>query len=222
MAETLYATFNDPNRAQTAARELVQQGVKSEEISLLVKHDEALQTPAEDSRTTTPMKDQWGNKLGDPLSNDIRQSGVARIEAGVDESVEAGASLDPAAEAERGDVAKGVAKGAGIGLGVGAVAALATLLIPGFGLVIGGGAIAAAAAALAASAATGAIAGGIVGLLKEHGVPEERAAAYDQVYRSGGAVLAVTVMRPEERPAIEATLARNGADAVEAHQAYMA
>ena len=57
------------------------------------------------------------------------------------------------------DAAKGAAKGVGYGLGLGALAAVASIAIPGFGLVLGGGALAAAVAGLAASAGAGAVAG---------------------------------------------------------------
>jgi len=64
------------------------------------------------------------------------------------------------------DAASGAAKGSAIGLGVGAAAALAALLVPGIGLVIGGGALATAIAGAAGTTAAGAIAGGVAGFLR--------------------------------------------------------
>jgi len=92
-----------------------------------------------------------------------------------------------------GDAAAGAAKGAGIGLGVGVLAALASLVIPGFGLVVGGGALATALAGAAGATAAGAVAGGVHGYLKDQGVPDQVAMDYDYAVNTGGAVLAVTV-----------------------------
>jgi len=92
-----------------------------------------------------------------------------------------------------GDAAAGAAKGAGIGLGVGVLAALASLVIPGFGLVVGGGALATAIAGAAGATAAGAIAGGVHGYLKDQGVPDEVAVDYDNAVKHGGAILALTL-----------------------------
>jgi hypothetical protein len=92
-----------------------------------------------------------------------------------------------------GDAAAGAAKGAGIGLGVGILAALASIAIPGFGLVIGGGALATAIAGAAGATAAGAIAGGVHGYLKDQGVPDHVAMDYNKAYEHGSAILGVTV-----------------------------
>ena len=92
-----------------------------------------------------------------------------------------------------GDAGAGAAKGAGWGLGLGALAAIASLAIPGFGLVLGGGALATAIAGAVGTTVAGAAAGGVVGYLKDQGVPDEVAANYDQAIQSGGAMLAVIV-----------------------------
>ena len=88
------------------------------------------------------------------------------------------------------DSASGAVKGAAIGLGLGAAAALASIAIPGFGLITGGGALATAIAGAVGTTAAGAVAGGVHGYLKDQGVPEEAAWDYNQTYESGGAILA--------------------------------
>jgi uncharacterized membrane protein len=92
-----------------------------------------------------------------------------------------------------GDAGAGAIKGAGWGLGVGAVAALAALFVPGVGLVIGGGALAAALGAVAASTGAGAAAGAVAGYLKDQGVDDAVANEYQTTVTGGGAVVAVTV-----------------------------
>lgn len=91
------------------------------------------------------------------------------------------------------DAAAGAAKGAGIGLGVGAAAALVSILVPGIGLVIGGGALATALAGAAATTAAGAIAGGATGYLKDQGVPEEKAHEFSGHIERGGAIVSISV-----------------------------
>src|ERR1044072_7730332 len=76
------------------------------------------------------------------------------------------------------DVAVGAVKGAGIGLGVGVAAALVSIFVPGLGLIMGGGALATALAGGAATMLAGSAAGGVVGYLRDQGVPDELATRY--------------------------------------------
>ena len=108
------------------------------------------------------------------------------------------------------DAAKGAAKGVGFGLGVGALAAVASIAVPGVGLVLGGGALAAAVAALAATTGAGAVAGGVVGYLKDQGVPADQIPVYQKAYEGGGALLSV-VLEDETTANVEAILAKYGA-----------
>ena len=91
------------------------------------------------------------------------------------------------------DAGEGAVKGTGIGLGVGILASLAALAIPGVGLVLGGGALAAALGATALTAGAGAIAGGATGYLKEQGVPGDAAERYHGTVTGGGAVLSLSI-----------------------------
>ena len=89
------------------------------------------------------------------------------------------------------DAASGAAKGAGIGLGLGAVAAVASLFIPGFGIVTGGAALATALAAMAGTAAGGAVAGGVAGFMQDQGVPERVALDSEEAIKNGSAIVSV-------------------------------
>jgi hypothetical protein len=92
-----------------------------------------------------------------------------------------------------GDVAVGAVKGAAIGLGVGAAAVLASVFIPGVGLILGGGALATALAGGAATMLAGTAAGGVVGYLVDQGVPREFASHYSDDFLRGGAILAIAI-----------------------------
>jgi hypothetical protein len=89
------------------------------------------------------------------------------------------------------DAASGAAKGAGVGLGLGAVATLASLLIPGFGLVTGGGALASALIGAAGTTVGGALAGGVAGYLEDQGVDHQVALDSEAALRHGRAVVVV-------------------------------
>lgn len=91
------------------------------------------------------------------------------------------------------DKGEGLIKGALIGGGAGALLGIAALAIPGVGPLAAAGAIASAAIpeAAAIGAGAGAIAGGLSGLLTEHGVDEEDARYYEERIHSGGIFLSV-------------------------------
>lgn len=91
------------------------------------------------------------------------------------------------------DAAAGAAKGAGVGLAVGALGALASLLIPGFGLVLGGGALATALATGAGTVAAGAVTGGVTGFLKDQGMDAAAAQDYEDAVKRGGALVELNV-----------------------------
>ena len=86
------------------------------------------------------------------------------------------------------DAAYGAAKGLTVGAGLGVAGVIASLLIPGVGLVLGAGAL---ATAIAGTAAAGAAAGGVMGFLKDQGMGDDVAAAYHARIAAGGSVLAL-------------------------------
>jgi uncharacterized membrane protein len=92
-----------------------------------------------------------------------------------------------------GDAGAGALKGTAWGLGIGAVAVLASLFVPGVGLVVGGGALASALGAVAASAGAGAAAGAVTGYLKDQGIDDQAAHQYGEAVSGGGAILAVSL-----------------------------
>ncbi len=118
------------------------------------------------------------------------------------------------------DAGAGAVKGAGWGLGIGAVAALAALFIPGVGLVVGGGALAAALGGVAAATGAGAAAGAVTGYLKDQGVEAHVAEDYDRTIQGGGAILAVNAPSGDcSREEIMETLTKYGAMNLNAYEA---
>jgi hypothetical protein len=99
-----------------------------------------------------------------------------------------GITVTTAADAEA-----GAKKGAAWGAGVGIVAGLAALVLPGVGIVYGGGALAIAIAAAAGTTVAGAAAGALTGYLVDQGVATHLAERYGEAAKGGGALVAVTV-----------------------------
>lgn len=91
------------------------------------------------------------------------------------------------------DAAAGARKGAAVGLGVGIIAAIASIVVPGFGLVAGSGALATAIAGGLGTTAGGAIAGGVVGYLQDQGVETHVAEEYARDMEAEGALIAIEV-----------------------------
>ena len=86
------------------------------------------------------------------------------------------------------DAAGDAAGGALAGAGIGAILGVAALAIPGVGPLAAAGAIASSAipGAAAIGAGVGAVAGGLTGFLKDHGVSDDDAAYYEGRINEGG------------------------------------
>lgn len=111
------------------------------------------------------------------------------------------------------DAAVGAAKGAGIGLGVGVLAAIASVFVPGVGLILGGGALATALAGGGATILAGTATGAVVGFLRDQGIPEEMATHYSSRFVQGGAILAIAIPSGKlSGGEIEGILAKYGAE----------
>src|SRR5687767_12498422 len=119
--KTVYASFSDHDLAEKATGALLDHGVRAEDISLVA------------SERTSPVTEDVA------VDDEYNTVAVGRAGA-VYEDQELGAKTGLSTTTTA-DAASGAAKGAGIGLGVGVLAGLASLAIPGFGLVLGGGAL---------------------------------------------------------------------------------
>ena len=88
---------------------------------------------------------------------------------------------------------EGALKGALVGGGAGVLLGIAALAIPGVGPLVAAGAIASTAipGAAAIGAGVGAAAGGLIGLLKGHGVSDDDAGYYESRIHDGGVFVSV-------------------------------
>lgn len=113
------------------------------------------------------------------------------------------------AEEGMGDTVKGALGGAGIG----AILGVAALAIPGVGPLVAAGAIASTAipGAAAIGAGAGAVAGGLTGMLKDHGVSDDDAAYYEGRINDGGIFVSVDAGEDDvSTDKVREILSRNG------------
>jgi hypothetical protein len=219
MAETLFASFGDPLMAERAVGALLDYGANHQDISL-VAHETYGERRGRETDVDAVDPRPAGSEARSPDDRGSDRGRVSGLDAEGVDSGDFGEELDedddPVDVARFGistttpaDAASGAMKGAGIGLGVGALAALAALLVPGYGLVLGGGALATALAGAAGATAAGALAGGVTGYLKEQGVPEHAAGEYHETIQGGGAMIAIRLPSGDvDRATAEQVLAK--------------
>lgn len=199
--ETIYALFQSVSEAERVIAALQDHGISSEHISIIARR------PAEQSETEHVRQDfvrtaDTGAETESGAVNYIEQPGAIPT-AAVKGTINPTSSVDTVENvsvvANSGitvttgqDAAAGAAVGTGIGLVAGLIAAAAAITIPGFGLVLAGGALAAAAAATVATTAAGAVAGGITGYLRDMGMPEHAVINATDRLMEGDYLIAIT------------------------------
>lgn len=218
MANTIYATFADPDDAERAAGALLDHGVKPEDISMVRNGSE--------EKASTEPRTVASNVVIDP-----NPEAPAGSVYGVERSSEEGERTEEETVRTEHDVNEEVKsnaiKGSLVGVGVGALAAVASLIIPGVGLVFGAGALASALGGMVATAGAGAAAGAIVGYMKEAGMEEAVADEFGDAVEEGGAILAVAVPsgsvgEEEARAVLNRYQARNVHSYASRNETYLA
>ena len=188
MTETLYASFVNINDAERAMGVLLDHGVRPKDITLV-----AHESHADRLETYSASKDLNLEELKDHAANGITTTTIS-------------------------DAESGALSGATIGLGVGVIAALASIFLPGIGLVIGGGALALALSGAAGATGVGAISGGVYGFLRDQGVSEPHLTSYHESYTSGGSIIGVELNGQLDRNDIEGLLVKYNAENIGGHQ----
>jgi uncharacterized membrane protein len=195
MSNTIYAAFNDPHQAEKAAGALLDHGLRAEDLSVVRHHGASTEL----------------HEIVNPRTGEVRHENA--VDDDIESTAEKGITTTTAKDAGAGAIT-GTAWGAGLG----ALAAIASLIVPGFGLVVGGGALAAALGGVAAGAGAGAVAGAVTGFLKDQGVDEDAAGHYERTVGEGGALLAVALPSNDvDETAAREILAKYGAGNVNAY-----
>jgi hypothetical protein len=161
MTETLFASFININDAERAMGALLDHGVRPKDISLV-----AHESHSDRLESYSASKDLKLDELKDNATNGITTTTTSDAESG---------ALD----------------GATIGLGVGVVAALASIFLPGIGLILGGGALALALSGAAGATGVGAVGGGVYGFLCDQGISDPHLTTYQETFVAGGAIMGI-------------------------------
>jgi len=192
MTKAIVGIFDEAGRAEEAVRDLINVGIERENISL-IRGDRGR------SHQTRVTADR-----GMAAAEAADSAGTARV-------MEAEGGMTDDSETDAGAAAAGAGAGAVVGAGAALLAGAAGLFIPGLGLLLGIGPL---AATILGGAGIGAVAGGLTGALVHHGVPESQAADYAEGVRRGGTLVLVRVEDDDEDRAISA------ADVLSGHGAY--
>jgi len=163
MAQRVAAVFSSRDAAEQAANALVDLGAEWEQVSMLARGQDG----------------------------DITASGAERRdgEEFVEPAREVGDSGAPVTTTDEHEAAKGATTGAVVGAGVGIAAGLASLMVPGFGIIMAAGPLAWAIGGAAGATAAGAVAGGVYGGLRDIGIQEKHARTYEERLRGGDVLL---------------------------------
>lgn len=172
----LVGIYSDRAMADRVLTELNQMGFGADEVSVLAKdHEDADQVKMHSATTYPAHAPTREIPVVAPMDNAYVKTGH-QLE-----------DKDPAA------MKKGAATGTILGTAVG----LGSLLIPGLGPILAGGAIAAAVATTSAWTAAGATVGMLIGLIKDIQIPEDRIELYKTAFEKGQFLI---IVHPESDP----------------------
>lgn len=190
MSKTVVAIFDDYRNAEKAAQQIKDNGLRTDDISIVAKQREG-----NNNRTADSMKTGWTNMT-------MNAAGTGAVMG---------------AESKKGDtdvqgvndnISDGVMTGGILGGLAGLLIGAGSLAIPGLGIVAAAGPI--------TGLLSGAITGGIVGGLVDLGIPENRSRKYEEDIKSGKILFS---MRTDEDKVdkVASILRNNGAESVNAY-----
>lgn len=200
------AAFTEPNAAERAIGALLDHGVHARQISVASRYASEEGVSSADTVLADRSPDGFLEvQTDDPATpTDMNAATDARRGAG---STNAHPESVIEAEGERtittttsADAVKGAVEGSMVGLGIGLLAGAAALFVPGIGLIAAAGPLWTALAGTVGATASGAVAGGVTGYLKDMGVSDTTAAAHAQTL-AGGSVIVIVHLEPENDPA---------------------
>ncbi len=201
--QTIYALFADVADAERAIGALTDHGVTADHIGIAARRPAEQAEAARVRQSFTRVTDAPAGSLGEPEVAYTALTGTtAPATLGMTEKpanfVDTPANVDAVGKAgitttTPQDAAAGAAVGSGVGLVTGLLAAAAALTIPGVGLVMAGGALAAALGAAAATTAAGAAVGGVTGYLRDMGMSEQAADSVHDRMSEGDYLLTIQV-----------------------------
>jgi gas vesicle protein len=226
MSKAVTAVFSDSNSAENAARQIKEEGLRTEDISIVAKHEDngvgsidarsdgagGDNARSDGARGDGARGDRAGHRGAG--SNATGGNGIRSDAAGGDGTGGYGVKDNGAKDNGANDngvkdnISDGVLTGGVIGSLAGLLIGAGTLMVPGLGIVAAAGPV----TGFLAGGAAGGVAGGLIDL----GIPEEKSKKYESDIKSGKILFAMN-SEEENIDRVSDILRRNGAEKVEVH-----
>lgn len=164
MSKTVVGLFDNREHAETAARKVKEQGLRTDDISIVVKQREDGNTGG--GFTNTAGTGAFGGTfsgIGGPGAVPVVPGGGADTPGGADDSGRTGGANG--GRPVNDNISDGVVSGSVLGGIAGLVIGAGSLIVPGLGIIAAAGPI--------AGLLSGAVTGGVVGGLIDLGIPEK-------------------------------------------------
>lgn len=203
MSKTVVGIFDNQDHAEVAARRIKEQGLRTDDISIIAKHGET--GDPYDQASSGGMRETGGEP--DAFSGtggDIRATGI-----GTSGPMTAGHTMSAGAPTGVNDnISDGVISGGVLGGIAGLLIGAGSMIIPGLGIIAAAGPI--------AGLLSGAVTGGVVGGLVDLGIPESKSRQYESDVRRGKVLFS---MKTDEDKVdrITSILRNSGASNIEAY-----
>jgi len=202
MSKTVVGLFENQDHAEMAARRIKEQGLRTDDISIIAKHGET--GDPYDQASSGGRNETDGTIFFNGKNNNIGTAGIDT--AGPVAARNAGASGIP--EGVNDNISDGVISGGLLGGIAGLLIGTGSIMIPGLGIIAAAGPI--------TGLLSGAVTGGIVGGLIDLGIPESKSRQYETDVRHGKVLFS---MKTDEDKVdrITSILRNSGATNVEAY-----
>jgi len=193
MSKTVVAIFDSIDYAETAARQIKEQGLRTDDISIIARQGN---------------EEGNGSDAGAGMVIGTGENPSMQQKSWAEGGFRASGNRDMRNNAINDNISDGVLSGGILGGLAGLLIGAGSLVIPGLGII--------AAAGPVAGLLSGAVTGGIVGGLVDLGIPESDSRRYENNIR-GGKVLFSMKTDEDKVSRITSILRNNGATNVDVH-----
>jgi hypothetical protein len=208
MSKTVVGVFDTQDHAEVAARRIKEQGLRTDDISIVAKRSDS--GDPYDAGSAGGMGDTGGSDTGWVLGTGSTVSGGGGIGTGTTAiGGRNGIDVDKAGRTGMNDnISDGVISGGLLGGLAGLLIGAGSMIIPGLGIIAAAGPI--------TGLLSGAVTGGIVGGLIDLGIPERESKQYESDIRQGKVLFSMRT-DDDKVPRVEEILRNSGASNVQAY-----
>jgi hypothetical protein len=195
MSRTIAAIFDDYNFAENAARQIKEQGLRTDDISIIARQGE---------------KDTGNNMIMDAGNNgaDMLAGAGAGAGEGTGTGMGTGTGTGTGTGRINDNISDGVVTGGILGGLAGLLIGAGSMMIPGLGIIAAAGPI--------TGLLSGAVTGGIVGGLVDLGIPENKSKQYETDIKAGKVLFSMKT-DDDKVERIASILRNNGAVSVDSY-----